>query len=302
MFGSASQPILSKVDAVLICGTTVLPEVFPSVSGVFASNATVVHIDLNGYEIGKNFPVTLGAFGDPRLTLAAIGDALDRTMSDGERRAATSRRTDAGQRRHEDQNRRLADDAKVRDAEPLHMSRFAEEFAARWRGGLIFDEALTNSPDLRRYVPLDAPGTYYQTRAGMLGTGLPGAIGLKLARPDQMVFGFSGDGGSISTIQSLATAARHHIGAKFVVCNNRSYRILKYNLREYWGELRQATDQPFPVEFDLQTPQLRFDLLARGQGVSAARVERVAEIGPALDEAFGDDGPFLIDLVLTSEL
>ena len=68
----------------------------------------------------------------------------------------------------------------------------------------------------------------------MLGTGLPGAVGLKAAHPDRVVFGFSGDGGSISTIQAISTAARHSLGVKFVVCNNRSYRILKLNLQDYW--------------------------------------------------------------------
>ena len=48
----------------------------------------------------------------------------------------------------------------------------------------------------------------------MLGTGLPGAVGLKAAFPDRLVFGFSGDGGSISTIQAISTAARHSLGVK----------------------------------------------------------------------------------------
>jgi thiamine pyrophosphate-dependent acetolactate synthase large subunit-like protein len=136
----------------------------------------------------------------------------------------------------------------------------------------------------------------------MLGTGLPGALGLKVARPDRVVFGFSGDGGSMSTIQALSTAARHGIGAKFVVLNNGSYRILKYNLQQYWGERQQPTDQPFPEAFDLTPPALRFDKLAEGQGVNAVRVERPAQIAEALERALKDDRPFLIDLVLSSAL
>jgi len=112
----------------------------------------------------------------------------------------------------------------------------------------------------------------------------------------------------MSTIQALTTAARHGIGAKFVVCNNRSYRILKYNLRQYWRDQREAGGQPsapdqdFPDSFDLATPDLRFDKLAQGQGGDAVRVERPAEIAPALDRALADDKPFLIDLVLSAEL
>ena len=46
MFGADSVPIISAADVVLICGTTVLPEVFPALNGVFAANAKVIHFDL----------------------------------------------------------------------------------------------------------------------------------------------------------------------------------------------------------------------------------------------------------------
>ena len=70
MFGEHSKAITSKADAVLICGTYVFPEVFPALEGVFARGARVVHIDLDAYEIAKNFPVDLGLVADPKLTLA----------------------------------------------------------------------------------------------------------------------------------------------------------------------------------------------------------------------------------------
>jgi benzoylformate decarboxylase len=142
----------------------------------------------------------------------------------------------------------LAVDAAAGGGEGLHLSQFAQELAARLpTNALIFDEALTYSLELMRYLTHDKPGQYFQTRAGMLGTGLPGTIGLKIAHPDRLVIGFSGDGGSISTIQALATASRYGIGAKFVVCNNRSYRILKYNLQDYWRTLGMKITCRFQV-------------------------------------------------------
>ena len=56
MFGRDSKRTTSKADVVLICGTTLLPEVFPELEGVFASNACIIQFDLNTYEIAKNFP------------------------------------------------------------------------------------------------------------------------------------------------------------------------------------------------------------------------------------------------------
>ena len=303
MFGEASQPITSAADVVLVCGTTLLPEVFPLREGVFATGAKVIHFDLNASEIGKNFPVVVGALGDPKLTLAALADALRNTMGEPQRGAAAGRlEAQAKRKAEEGQRARAADDA-YRGAAPMHGSQFMRQFADRIpAGALVFDEALTHSPELMRYLPLDQPGTYFQTRAGMLGTGLPGGLGLKAAHPDRTVFAFAGDGGSMSTIQAFATAARHELGVKFVICNNRSYRILKYNLQQYWKDAGQAVDLPFPPSFDLHTPELRFDLFAAAQGVRAVRVEREDQIPSALDEALADDRPFVIDLVLSSAL
>mgnify|MGYP000891958452 CR=1 FL=1 len=312
MFGADSVPIISAADVVLVCGTTVLPEVFPALEGVFGENAKVIHFDLNTTEIAKNFPLTIGALAEPKATLARLAAALRESMT-----AADSGRAGKRRKRHEaDKAARcraeIEKDARARDQVPMRPARFmadlAERLASRDRPALIFDEALTSAPDLLRYLPQDEPGTWFQTRVGMLGTGLPGTVGLKLAHPDRTVFGFAGDGGAMSTIQALATAARHGVGAKFVVCNNRSYRILKYNLRQYWRDQREAggqltaPDEDFPDSFDLATPDLRFDRLAQGQGVDAVRVERPAEIAPALDRALADDKPFLIDLVLSAEL
>src|SRR5206468_12545138 len=130
-----------------------------------------------------------------------------------------------------------ARDRTFHDSLPLHASLFAEELDRQLPpDAIIFDEALTTSPELTRYVVPKEPGQYFLTRGGSLGVGFPGAIGVKLANPDKVVFGFTGDGGSMYTMQALWTAHRHNIAAKFVVCNNGSYELLKLNIKEYWKE------------------------------------------------------------------
>jgi benzoylformate decarboxylase len=306
MFGSDSKPILSAADAVLVCGSTILPEVFPSLDGVFSDSCKVIQFDLNSYEIGKNFPVAIGALADPRAALASLAQALRTGMSTAQCQRARDRREQHAAAKSAAHGKAIELDAGLRERLPLHASRFmadlAERLSALPEPALIFDEALTHSPELMRYIPQDSIGTYFQTRVGMLGTGLPGTLGLKIAHPDRTVFGFSGDGGSMSTIQALSTAARHGIGAKFVVCNNRSYRILKYNLQTYRASHGVPANPAFPASFDLTSPTLRFDRLAEAQGVAAARVEKPQDIAPALDQALADDRPFLIDLVLGAEL
>ncbi len=302
MFGEHSKAITSQADAVLICGTYVFPEVFPALEGVFAPGAKVVHIDLDAYEIAKNFPVELGLAADPKLTLGLLADALEQTQSPEQRAAADRRTADL-----DTQKRGELDAAATRDREyegdtPMHPSTFMTELARQVpEDVVVFDEALTSSPELTHHLPPTKPGHYFATRGGSLGVGFPGAIGLKLALPDKTVIGFSGDGGAMYTIQSLWTAAHHNVGAKFVVCNNRSYQLLKLNVQQYWRE-RELPDHAFPKSFDLGEPEIRFDELARSLGVPSARVETSDEVGPAIAEALAHDGPYLIDLVLHQEV
>jgi thiamine pyrophosphate-dependent acetolactate synthase large subunit-like protein len=194
---------------------------------------------------------------------------------------------------------RTADHAR-RDAVPMAAARFMEDFAAQLPPDtIVFDEALTCSGDLTRYFTPKTPGSFFQTRGGSLGVGVPGAIGLKLANPHRPVVGFSGDGGSMYTIQALWTAAHHKIGAKFVICNNRSYKLLKLNVQQYWRDLKLA-ERDFPDEFDIKDPDIQFADLARSMGVPGVRVETPDQIAPALKQMFADDGPFLLDLVVDS--
>jgi benzoylformate decarboxylase len=302
MFGDHSKAITSPADAVVICGTYVFPEVFPELSGVFGAGVPVVHIDLDAHEIAKNFPVTMGFVADPKPTLDALADAIAGMMDDGQKAAAGERAQAMGADKEQQLAAARERDRSFHDAVPLHASQFAEELARHLPpDAIVFDEALTTSPELMRYINVNNPGQYYLTRGGSLGVGFPGAIGVKIAHPDKVVVGFSGDGGSMYTIQSLWTAARYDIDAKFVVCNNHSYELLKLNIQEYWEE-REIPEHGFPVGFDLTEPDIRFDELARSLGVAAVRVEKPDEIGPAITQALEHEGPFLIDLVIANQV
>lgn len=302
LFGEHSREITTQADVVLICGTRVFPEVFPALSDVFAEDAKIIQIDLNGYEVAKNFSVDLGLISDPRATLAQVASALSTIMTpDQQSRAAERVKRYAAHKELEGAKQRVADKGR-RTAVPLQASRFMEDLAEQLPpDAIIFDEALTSSPDLVRYLPPTEPGQYFLTRGGSLGVGIPGALGIKLANPERKVISFSGDGASMYTIQALWTAAHHRIGAKFVICNNRSYELLKLNLRQYW-QMDLLQERAFPPAFDLADPDLRFDRLAQAMGVQAVRVEKPQQIGPAIKQMLANNEPFLLDLVVTSEV
>ena len=303
MFGGSSSKLTTKADAVLIVGTYVFPEVFPNLEDVFAPEAKIVHIDLNAYEIAKNFPVHMGIVSNPKLTLAGLAEVLDHKLSDSQKQAAHQRMEASGAVNQAAVEQQLDHDRSVRNAMPMYASRFMEELAKHVpQDVMIFDEALTVSPDVTRYLPPTRPDHFFQTRGGSLGVGIPGALGIKLAHPDKTVIGFTGDGGSMYTIQALWTAAHYNIGAKFVICNNQSYMLLKLNILQYWQEQVGVEVHEFPHSFDLGKPVIDFAGLSRAMGVPAVRVDRPEDVESAVKQMLEHDGPFVVDLVITNRV
>lgn len=278
MFGAHSQGLLAGADAVLIAGTYVFPEVFPLLDWPFRAGAKIVHIDLDTYEIAKNFPVNLAIAADPKPTLGLLGDELERGGAapgpgTGTRAAVPEPAADA----------------------PLAELLSAELARQAPPELVVFDEALTSSPAVSKYLPATVPGSYHYTRGGSLGVGIPGAIGARLARPDVPVVGFTGDGGSMYTIQALWTAARHDVRAGFVICDNRRYKLLDLNIDQYWSERRIPSHQ-YPGSFDLSHPAIDFPGLAASLGVRAERVDKPDQVEAAVARMLSHPGPFLIDL------
>jgi benzoylformate decarboxylase len=285
MFGSASTAAVQDADAVLIVGTYVFPEVFPELGNPFAASARIVHIDLDSYEIAKNHRVDLGIVADPRLTLEALAGALD-VLSTPESKQAARRRIQA-----------LRDlSAPKFHGEHSVLAAFLRELADRVPDDvMVFDEALTASPLVSRYLPPNLPGHSFLTRGGSLGVGFPGAIGMKIAHPERTVLGFAGDGGSMYTIQSMWTAARHHVAAKFIVCNNQRYELLNDNIDQYWRE-HDIPAHDHPHCFDLASPGIDFVSLAGALNVAGRQLTQAADAAEVAEQLLAHDGPFLVDV------
>ena len=286
MFGPASRAAVQDADAVLVVGTYLFPEVFPNLTSPFADDASIVHVDLDDYEIAKNHPVTLGLVADPKPTLAAIADALDRLRTPQQDAEAAGRVA----------ARRVEKAAAVGAVDDTLIASFLTELAGRAPEDLmVFDEALTASPYLTRYLRPRLPGHYLVTRGGSLGVGIPGAVGMKIAYPDRMVIGFAGDGGSMYTYQALWTAVRHDVPAVFVVCNNHRYQLLNVNIDEYWRE-QGITGRAHPRSFDLGSPEIDFVGLARSLGADGIRVDKPHQVADAVERMVTTRGPLVIDL------
>ena len=75
----------------------------------------------------------------------------------------------------------------------------------------------------------------------------------------------------------------------------------KLNIMQYWRE-QGLTPGAFPDSFDLTNPMVDFVKIAEAMGVPGARVERPEQVEPAIRRMLETDGPFLVDMVVSSAL
>ena len=156
---------------------------------------------------------------------------------------------------------------------------------------IIVEEAPTARVVMHQYLPIVEPGTFYTMASGGLGYGMPAAVGIAMARPDQRVICVIGDGSSMYSIQSLWTAAEKGANVVFVVLNNRRYAALK----RFAGVLGFASDEKL-VGIDL--PGIDFAGLAASQGCFGEKVNRWEQVEPALSRALQRRGPTVIDVAV----
>lgn len=299
VFGTTSKKIVEDADAVLICGTYVFPEIFPSLKNVFREDATVMHIDLNTYDIAKNFPVDIALMADPKEAFTVLNQEVREKCTD-EQKSRIFERTLKYKRKKEEEKataKALYEAPANSDYSHFHFLKQLSETVDK-KDVIIFDEAITCSPHVNHYFPADIPGQFFQLRGGSLGVGVPSSIGINLmSESDKTVIAFTGDGGSMYTIQALWTAAHHEVDIKIVICNNHSYNLLKVNIEKYWGQT-ESTNTEHPEFYDLTNPNIDFVKMSESMGVDAMRVTTKDDIPVAINKMLNTKGPVLIDLLV----
>jgi benzoylformate decarboxylase len=295
---AALRKVFDGADVILLVGGNFFKELWFEPGGPFPDDAAVIQIDPSPTRLAHNFAVRIGLLAGPRHALAALRARVAAGLGD-ELRAAAAERNRALARARDGERAAQRARAEGRwDQEPIAVPRLMAELRdALPAGAVVVNEGITAAVDLTRTLEFARPDEYYGQRSGGIGQALPGALGVKLARPDRAVVAVSGDGSAMYSIQALWTAAHHDIAVVFVIVHNREYRILKHNMDAFRRRFDVSIDRPY-LHMDLATPPLGFVEMAQGMGVTARRVTRPGELGEALRTAFATGRPYLLDVVV----
>jgi benzoylformate decarboxylase len=163
-------------------------------------------------------------------------------------------------------------------------------------GFLLVDEAPCANPFTQPMHRSTAGRQYFHNRGGVLGWGMPAAVGVSLAHDHAPVLCVVGDGSAMYSPQALWSAVHEAVPVVFVVLNNFEYGILKsfmLNQPQY-----NAKEHGF-LAMDLCRPKVDFQSLAKSMGVEATVVTSHRRISEAVETAIKAGKPHLIEIPVT---
>ncbi|GFK94978.1 Acetolactate synthase isozyme 1 large subunit [Fundidesulfovibrio magnetotacticus] len=252
----------------------------------FCPGARIVHVNVDAAELGRIKRAEVAVESDAAHFLEALLPLVERRARGGWL-AEVEGLDDAPMPR--------LPEARREEARPPHEAR---ELVARVAERLRDDAVVVTDVGQHQMVvaqdfPFRNPGRFLTSGGlGVMGFGLPAAIGAALAEPGAQVVCFSGDGSFKMNVQELATLAETGANVKVVVLDNRSLGLVSQQQRLFYGGRRTAS------RFEGGTD---FAALARAFGIAGVSLEAEEDWSRALDEALSRPGPALVHARVDAE-
>jgi acetolactate synthase-1/2/3 large subunit len=258
----------------------------------------LIQIDIDPHEIGKNYPVAVGALADAQ---AALADLIAQLQDLGKPKAYKgSAYFKEIQRLNAEWDKVLAKMQRS-DARPMTISRALKEIrAATPRDTIVVTGAGLPQGQIWQEFEVYRPRTHI-TSGGFsaMGFTVPGAIGAKLAAPKAPVLGIAGDGDFMQTMQEMAVVAQMDLPVLFVVPNNCGFRAIMNLQYNAFGKKRLIGT--YFEKKDGSVYSADFAACAKTFGLNGARVEHPDHIGPAVKKALAFGRPSLVEVMTARE-
>jgi acetolactate synthase I/II/III large subunit len=252
----------------------------------------LIHVDIDGEEIGRNYPVHLGIVGDARTVLRQMLTASASTRPDSAARAAWLADTAKWRRQWEE----FVSPHWTSDLEPIHPQRVVHALRKVLPdNGIILPDVGVHHNWVVQFWQARQPQTLLNSWGfGAMGFGVCGVLGAKLAAPDRPCVAVCGDGGFMMRPDVLCTAVEYDIPAVWVIWNNFGYAAIRDIQMGMFAKREIATS--FIREKDGRLINPDFVALARACGVDGIRVERPGDLAGAIEHAIKADTPFVLDV------
>ena len=286
MHGHAeANKIITEADCVLAVGTRFSDRSVGTFED-FESRRTIIHIDVDPAEIGKNQTTRVAVVGDVKASLRVMLRLLEVRKVD---------RDEGGEwvRHAREMREYWQENLKIHPGELG-----AAKILRKLRQLLPPESVVTTEVGQHQmwaslFFDVISPGTFFSsTGLGTMGWGFPAAIGAKVARPDVPVVDIAGDGSFNMTENSLATSVLEDIPVIVFLVNNYSLGMVAQWQRTFYKRRMVGVDQG-------RCPD--YVKLAESYGAQGIRAQSMDELDAAIRAALKSDVATVIDIPIDPE-
>ena len=259
------------------------------------STTKFLQIDIDPTEIGRNYPVEIGAVADLKLALAQILEAAKAIKPEGIKRPGLREGIAKAKAEFKESVKAITEDLRF----PMTPQRILKDVKeALPEDALIFTDVGWNKNGVAQQFTITIPGTvHHSSGLATMGFGASAVLGGKKAAPDKICIALIGDGGFGVNPTCMATAVEEGIACTWVVMNNMAFgTIAGLENANYHTQFGTKFHTPDGAAYSPNWAKV-----AEGYGVEAILVNSAEEFAPAMRKAVEANKagrPFLVEAIM----
>ena len=272
---------VNEADVVLALGIR-FDDRIAGVPKEFCKDATIIHVDIDPAEIGKNKLIDIPIVGDLKHVLNEINHEL------------TPQTHESWLERIREWREEYPIRVRPHEGNSLLPQKVIQEIDNIVKGNaIVVTDVGQHQMWTSQFITFSKPNTIITSGgAGTMGFGLPAAIGAQVAQPDKKVVLITGDGGLQMNSQELLLLKAYNIPVKVVIINNGFLGMVRQ-----WQELFNQRRYSF-VDLEVNPD---FEILAKAYGVQGVTLSTIEELRSQLRDLILSDEPVVINCVVERE-
>ena len=272
---------VNEADVVLALGIR-FDDRIAGVPKEFCKDATIIHVDIDPAEIGKNKLIDVPIVGDLKHVLNEMNHEL------------TPQTHESWLERIREWREEYPIRVRPHEGNSLLPQKVIQEIDNIVKGNaIVVTDVGQHQMWTSQFITFSKPNTIITSGgAGTMGFGLPAAIGAQVAQPDKKVVLITGDGGLQMNSQELLLLKAYNISVKVVIINNGFLGMVRQ-----WQELFNQRRYSF-VDLEVNPD---FETLAKAYGVQGVTLSTIEELRSQLRDLILSDEPVVINCVVERE-
>ena len=254
-----------------------------------ADKTKFMQIDIEPSEIGRNYPVSIGAEADLKSALKVLLKVAKELYPNGKKHPEIIKAIEKYKKEFKDSNKTIEEDGRY----PMTPQRILKDVREVLpEDAIICTDVGWNKNGVGQQFDITQPGTIMHPGGlATMGFGSAALLGVKLAKPDKKVITLIGDGGFGTNPSVLATAKEYNIPVVWVVMNNYAFGTIAglegAHYKHNFGTVFRIDSKPYNPEWSE---------VAKAYGIKAKKIQSADEFKEAFREAINSNEPYLLDV------